>query len=81
MGISLTVDRFEGKSKEIAVLIDDQDRVVNLPRDLLPKGVKAGEILTLTFARDTKATKAVQEKTDALRAELRKRDPGGDISI
>jgi hypothetical protein len=81
MGISLTVDRFEGKSKEIAVLIDDQDRVINVPRDLLPKGVKAGEILNVTFARDLKATKAVQEKTDALRAELKKRDPGGDIAI
>ena len=34
--LSLSFDRFEGKSKSIAVLITDDGEPLNIPRALLP---------------------------------------------
>ena len=77
----LSIDRFEGKKKEIAVLATDDGRQVELPRDLLPKGAKAGEVLTLAIERDVEATRGLVEETRKVRDRLKKPDPGGDIQL
>ena len=43
--IRLTVDRFEGEGKRIAVLLAEDGTTINFPKALLPKGVKTGEVL------------------------------------
>ena len=45
MNLRLSIDRFEGRKKEIAVLLTDDGTQINFPKRLLPKGVKAGAIL------------------------------------
>ena len=75
------VDRFEGRDKEIAVLVDDEGVTVNIPRALLPDEVGAGEVVTITIARDAEATAAVAAEAEQLAAELKATDPGGDIAL
>ena len=41
MGVRLTIDRFEGDGKSIAVLLTDDGDAINFPKALLPKGAKA----------------------------------------
>ena len=81
MRIQLSIDRFEGKRKEIAVLLTDEGQQLDFPRALLPVGAKAGEVLTLDIERNLEATKQLREETRKLQEELRKRDPGGDITL
>jgi hypothetical protein len=76
--VRLSIDRFEG---DIAVLLTDDGHQINVPKTLLPKGVRAGDILTLTIERDTEATKKVAKETRAIQDELKKTDTGGDISL
>ena len=45
----LTIDRFEGDKKQIAVLLTDGGDQINFPKTLLPKGAKAGDILSLSI--------------------------------
>ncbi len=81
MNVRLSIDRFEGDKKEIAVLMTDDGRSINFPRNLLPKGSKAGETLSMTMERDLKATADVARKTRAVRDDLARTDPGGDIKL
>ena len=81
MNLHLTIDRFEGTKKDVAVLLTDDGRSILFPRDLLPKGAKAGEVLALSLARDLKATAAVAAEAKAVRDDLAKTDPGGDIRL
>jgi hypothetical protein len=79
--LRLTIDRFEGDRKQVAVLLADDGAQVNLPKALLPRGVKQGDILSLTIERDVEATRSVAKKTRAVQDELKKTDPGGDIRL
>ena len=81
MTIRLSIDRFEGPRRSIAVLVTDDGRTILFPRDLLPKGAKAGESLTMDLARDLKGTAEVARQARQIRAELEKTDPGGDIQL
>lgn len=81
MKISLAIDRFEGDAKQIAVLVDDQDRTIDFPRDLLPEGCRAGDVISMTLERDGAATRRVADEAKALQDELGATDPGGDISL
>ena len=81
MSISLSVDRFEGDHKEIAVLVGDDDLTLNIPKTLLPEGVKPGEVLTMSFKRDTAATKRLSSETKKIQDELSGSDSGGDIKL
>ncbi len=81
MKFRLSIDRFEGDRREIAVLILDDGRTIDVPRDLLPKGAQAGEVLMANLARDPKATAELAERARALRQDLGKTDPGGDIRL
>jgi hypothetical protein len=81
MPIRLSIDRFEGPRRSIAVLLTGDGRTILLPRDLLPKGSKAGEMLSMDLARDLEGTAEVARQARALRQELDKTDPGGDIRL
>jgi hypothetical protein len=77
----LSLDRFEGKRKSIAVLLTDDGQSINLPRVLLPQDAKAGDVLVLTLERDLEATRKVVEETRQVQKDLEKTDPGGDIKL
>jgi hypothetical protein len=79
--IRLTIDRFEGDKEPIAVLLTDDGEQISFPKALLPKGVKAGDVLSFTIEKDAEATKQVAQQTRAVQAELKKTDPGGDIKL
>jgi hypothetical protein len=81
MTVSLSIDRFEGDRKQIAVLLTDHGDAINFPRPLLPQGSKPGDILVFNIERDTEATKKVADQTKAVQTELKKRDPGGDLKL
>jgi hypothetical protein len=79
--IRLSIDRFEGDRKQIAVLLTDDGTPINFPKALLPKGAKAGDILTFQVERDIEATRKVADASKRVQDELKKRDPGGDIRL
>jgi Protein of unknown function (DUF3006) len=81
VSVRLSLDRFEGKSKEIAVLVNDEGQTVNLPNSLLPPGTEPGDVLTLTLERDDVASHRVSAETSRVQDKLSKRDPGGDIKL
>ena len=77
----LSLDRFEGKGKQIAVLLTDDGETLNLPKAILPPGTKLGDVLTLTLERDDGATSQVADETRRVQGRLADRDPGGDIKL
>jgi hypothetical protein len=79
--IRLSIDRFEGDKHQIAVLLIEDGTPINFPKGLLPRGAKAGDVLTFQIERDLEATKQVADQTKAVQTELRKRDPGGDLKL
>jgi hypothetical protein len=79
--IRLSVDRFEGDKKQIAVLLTGDGDQINFARSLLPRGSKAGDILALTIERDAEATRKLARETRVVQDELKKTDPGGDIKL
>jgi hypothetical protein len=78
---SLSLDRFEGKRKEIAVLLTDDGESLNIPRSLLPPGSKPGDVLTFSLERDVEATRSLAEESHRVEDKLKERDPGGDVKI
>ena len=81
MMTQLSIDRFEGVRREIAVLVTEDGRSILVPRDLLPRGARAGDVLSMKLERDPKATAEVARKARLLRDELDKTDPGGDLQL
>ena len=81
MRVCLTIDRFEGSRKKVAVLLTDDGDQIDVPKKLLPKGSKAGDILSVTFEKDKDATRQVAEETRQLQEDLGKTDPGGDLKL
>ncbi len=79
--VSLTVDRFEGDGKSVAVLLSDAGWTVDVPRPLLPRGIRAGDVVDFDLKKDDDATRAVAEKTARVQAQLRAGDDGGDLSL
>jgi hypothetical protein len=77
----LSIDRFEGDRKEIAVLLLDDGTAINFPRRLLPRGAKPGDVLTLAIERDPDATRALADRAKKLQDDLKAADPGGDIKL
>lgn len=78
---SLSLDRFEGRSNQIAVMLTDDGESFNLPRSILPPTAKPGDILTLSLELDPEQTKAVADETRRVQGKLTERDPGGDIKL
>ncbi len=81
MTTRLSLDRFEGKQKSIAVLVTDDGQSINLPRALLPPGAKAGDVLSLALEADPEATRKLAEETRKVQQDLETTDPGGDIKL
>jgi hypothetical protein len=81
MQTRLSIDRFEGEKKQFAVLVTDDGQQFNIPRGLLPRRAKAGDVLALQIELDAQATRDVADETKRVQAELKKRDPGGDIKL
>ena len=81
MTIRLSIDRFEGRRKATAVLVTEDGRSILFPRDLLPRGSRAGEMLSMDLERDLEGTAEVARKAKALREDLDRTDPGGDIQL
>ena len=81
MTTRLSLDRFEGKNKSIAVLLADDGTVLNVPKALLPKGARPGDVLTLTIERDAEVTAKLAAQTRQIQEELKAKDPGGDLSL
>jgi hypothetical protein len=77
----LSFDRFEGKGKQIAVLVADDGAALNVPKSLLPPGAKPGDVLTLSLEIDPGATADLQNEARRVQDDLAKRDPGGDIKL
>jgi hypothetical protein len=77
----LSLDRFEGKGKQIAVLLTDDGQTLNIPRSFLPPGTKPGDVLTLTLERDAVASEELARETRRVQDKLSERDPGGDIKL
>jgi hypothetical protein len=81
VGVALSLDRFEGREKEIAVLVTPDGGAVSMPRTLLPAGARPGCVITLSLVVDEAATQALAAQTRAVQADLARTDPGGDISL
>jgi hypothetical protein len=79
--LSLSVDRFEGKGKQIAVLLTDDGETLNVPRSLLPPAVKPGDVLTLSLEYDAEATLKLAERTRRVQDRLSQGDSRGDIRL
>ncbi len=79
--LSLSLDRFEGRGKEIAVLLTDDGETLNIPRALLPPGSKPGDVLALSLEHDAEATRELADETRRAQDKLKDRDPGGDIKL
>ncbi|MGA9921983.1 MAG: DUF3006 domain-containing protein, partial [Isosphaeraceae bacterium] len=62
MTTRLSLDRFEGRNKSIAVLLTDDGESINFPRALLPPGAKAGDVLALTLEADPEETRKLAEE-------------------
>ena len=81
MTLRLSIDRFEGDQKDIAVLLADDGTSINVPKRFLPRNARAGDVLALTIERDAAATKQVADSTRKVQDELKKTDPGGDVRL
>jgi Protein of unknown function (DUF3006) len=79
--IRLSIDRFEGDKKQIAVLLADDGTAINFRKALLPKVVKAGDILTFQIERDVEATRKLAADTRKVQGQLKQTDPGGDLKL
>jgi len=81
VSVHLSLDRFEGKGQQIAVLLTDDGETLNMPRSLLPSAAKPGDVLTLSLELDPAATRVLAEETRRVQDKLAERDPGGDIKL
>ena len=81
MAVHVSVDRFEGDGKSLAILLTDDGQTIQIPRALLPEGTKAGEVLSLALSHDARATARLKAEADAIQKDLEKTDPGGDVTL
>jgi hypothetical protein len=75
---SIIIDRFES---QWALLEDPERGTFTIHRDLLPKGVKEGDVLNSTIAIDREATEKRKKKIQGMVDDLKKSDQGGDIQL
>jgi hypothetical protein len=78
MTIRLSIDRFEGDRKQVAVLLTDDGTPINFPKALLPKGARPGDVLTLRIERDTAAVEWSDEPCPRLNGGGFERRANGD---
>lgn len=82
----------DGIENGVARIEENGKRVFTVPADILPNGVKEGQVLqvrtddhSLTISIDQTATTAAvaasSKQTGAIRHESARRDKGGDVSL
>src|SRR4051794_36146586 len=81
MRVKLPIDRFEGAKKQIAGLLTDDGTQINCPKALLPKGVNADDIVSISIEKDAQATKQVAEQILAVHDQLKKTASEDDIKL
>ncbi len=86
----LVVDHLEG---DLVVVEVDGDRFLDLPRWLLPAGVREGDVVLarvetgeagerrIELRVDRAATEAARAEVQEVLTRLRQRDPGGDLAL
>lgn len=62
----LTIDRFEGEY----ALIEMKRRIFHIPKVLLPKSAKEGDIITIQITVDKEATRRQKQSVDGLADKL-----------
>lgn len=62
----LIIDRFEGEY----ALIEYKKRIFHIPKALLPKEAKEGDVINIQITIDTEATKKKKEAIDKLARSL-----------
>lgn len=84
------VDRFEG---DLVVVEVDGEHVLDLPRWILPEGAREGDVLVATrraaagdtvaweLRVDAEATARARADARRLVDRLRRKDPGGDLTL
>jgi hypothetical protein len=89
--------RIDGIEEDVARVEEDGERMITIPRHLLPAGVREGQVVrvtratsgrgsvTLTMTIDDAGTAAEaarsRAQTSAILARSKKRDPGGNVSL
>jgi hypothetical protein len=89
--------RIDGIEEGVARVEEDGERMISVPRHLLPAAAREGQILrvtrraagkgsvTLTLDVDAAATTAALDEsraqTSAILAQSKRRDPGGNVSL
>lgn len=58
----LTIDRFEGEY----ALIELNRRIFHIPKSLLPKGAKEGDVIQIQITVDKEATEKLKESTEKM---------------
>jgi hypothetical protein len=67
----MSIDRFEGDRKQIAVLVtEDGEHQINVPKKLLPKGAKAGDVLMMEFGGDAASAPRDVAKADTAAGDM-----------
>lgn len=69
------IDRFEG---DMAVLIND-DFIFNLPRFLLPKEAREGDVIAIEISIDKEETERLRRNVEDKLKKLQDREEKGDI--
>ncbi len=83
------VDRFE---RNVAVLVSDTGETIDLPRAELPKGIGEGSVLRVPLGAQNQpdwSSAAIDKKEEERRLkeakdlldEMKRSDPGGDITL
>ena len=81
MTIRLSIDRFEGDKKQIAVLLAEDGTAINFPKALLPKGAKAGDSSRSRSSATPRRPGSWPRTPARSRTSSRRRTPAGDIKL
>lgn len=74
--VKFVIDRFEG---DIAVLVNDM--TIGIPRFLLPREAKEGDVVIVEFNVDEEEVERRRRETKAQLDKLREREEKGDIQL
>jgi hypothetical protein len=67
--MKVVVDRIEG-DKAVLVLYDDDSVKFNLPVERLPKGIKGGDHLQVSFTLDKESRESEKKRVEGLLKDL-----------
>jgi hypothetical protein len=68
------LDRFEDNGMAVLLLYPHGKESFDVPRELLPEDVRAGDVFTVSFARDWRETERMAAENESLLNELLGRD-------